>query len=176
MACQQGVSVSPNRTVSSGMCKRDRRVFELPHGGVTPGRLGPPVQSPNKPTVRDRPEQRCAAPCRAEGHSVSFSSREGRRSLGFTGPLSQHQLVLTSIRRFLMFDLSFVSKWLRGIGKGRTPKQGPRFRPRPAGGRLSLEPLEDRSLLSASFGPPVTLPVGLRPESVVTADLNGDGK
>jgi hypothetical protein len=47
---------------------------------------------------------------------------------------------------------------------------------KPARCRLTLEALEERSLLSASFGPPVTLPVGLRPNSVVTGDLNGDGK
>src|SRR5262249_52098619 len=31
-------------------------------------------------------------------------------------------------------------------------------------------------LLSVSFGPPVTLPVGFPPSAVVTGDLNGDGK
>jgi len=40
----------------------------------------------------------------------------------------------------------------------------------------ALQGLEDRHLLSLSFAPAVTLPVGLRPESVVTADLNGDGR
>ena len=64
-----------------------------------------------------------------------------------------------------MFDLSFVSKWLRGSGKGRMPKQAPRFHPRPARGRLSLKSLEDRTLLS--FSAPVTLPGGLRPAQCV---------
>src|SRR5262245_40674769 len=45
---------------------------------------------------------------------------------------------------------------------------------KPARCRLTLEALEERSLLSASFGPPVTLPVGVLPESTVTADL-GNG-
>src|SRR5262249_20092516 len=45
-----------------------------------------------------------------------------------------------------------------------------------AGGRLSLESLEDRTLLSTSFAPAVSLPVGFRPEAPVTADLNGDGR
>jgi hypothetical protein len=47
---------------------------------------------------------------------------------------------------------------------------------KPARPRLTLEALEERSLLSASFGPPVTLPVGFPPSDVVTGDLNGDGK
>jgi hypothetical protein len=41
---------------------------------------------------------------------------------------------------------------------------------------LALEVLEERSLLSTSFTPPVTLPVGSQPNAVVTADLNGDSK
>ncbi len=41
---------------------------------------------------------------------------------------------------------------------------------------MSLESLEDRKLLSVSFGPAVSFPVGLGPESLVTADLNSDGK
>jgi hypothetical protein len=39
---------------------------------------------------------------------------------------------------------------------------------------LSLESLEDRYLLSLRFAPAVTFPVGIRPESIVTADL-GNG-
>jgi hypothetical protein len=73
-----------------------------------------------------------------------------------------------------MSGLGFVWQWFRGSGKRRTPKQAPRSRSRAAGGRLSLEPLEDRTLLS--FSAPITFPVGSRPEPVVTADLNGDGK
>jgi hypothetical protein len=41
---------------------------------------------------------------------------------------------------------------------------------------LSLESLEDRTLLSVSFAPALVLPVGSRPDSMVTADLNNDGK
>jgi hypothetical protein len=40
---------------------------------------------------------------------------------------------------------------------------------------MSLESLEDRYLLSLSFAPAVVLPVGLSPESIVTADLTGNG-
>jgi hypothetical protein len=36
--------------------------------------------------------------------------------------------------------------------------------------------MEDRTLPSVSFAPAVPLPVGLRPESTLTADLNNDGK
>src|SRR5262245_7048185 len=78
--------------------------------------------------------------------------------------------------RCLMFDLSPVRKWLRGSGKRRTTRPSARPRPRPAGARLSLESLEDRTLLSVSFAPAVSLPVGFRPGSMVTADLNSDGK
>ena len=56
----------------------------------------------------------------------------------------------------------------------RRPASRPPSPPRAVGGRLALEPLEDRTLLSVSFAPPVTLPVGLRPGPVVTADL-GNG-
>jgi hypothetical protein len=38
-----------------------------------------------------------------------------------------------------------------------------------------VESLEDRYLLSLSFSPAVVLPVGFRPESIVTADLTGNG-
>ena len=64
-----------------------------------------------------------------------------------------------------MSRLGFVWQWFRGSGKRRTPKQAPRSRSRAAGGRLSLEPLEDRTLLS--FSAPVTLPGGLRPAQCV---------
>src|SRR5262249_38016911 len=41
---------------------------------------------------------------------------------------------------------------------------------------LTLEPLEDRNLLSTSFLPPVTFPVGIDPRTVTVADFNHDGK
>ena len=41
---------------------------------------------------------------------------------------------------------------------------------------LGPESLEVRNLLSLSFAPAVTSPVGLRPQSMETADLNTDGK
>jgi hypothetical protein len=41
---------------------------------------------------------------------------------------------------------------------------------------LSLESLEDRKLISVSFDPAVSFPVGLGPESLVTADFKSDGK
>src|SRR5262249_1188880 len=49
-------------------------------------------------------------------------------------------------------------------------------RPRRSWGRFSLEPCEDRTLLSLSFAPPVTLPVRVSPLNIVTADLNNDAK
>src|SRR5262249_181676 len=49
-------------------------------------------------------------------------------------------------------------------------------RPRRSWGRFSLEPCEDRTLLSLSFAPPVTRPGGLQPESVVAGAFNNDGK
>jgi hypothetical protein len=73
-----------------------------------------------------------------------------------------------------MSRLGFVWQWFHGSGTSRTPKQAPRSRPCAAGGRLALEALEERTLLSASFGPPATLAAGLRPGPVVTADL-GNG-
>jgi hypothetical protein len=45
-----------------------------------------------------------------------------------------------------------------------------------AGRSLGPESLEVRTLLSLGFAPAVTSPVGLRPQSVETADLNTDGK
>jgi hypothetical protein len=75
-----------------------------------------------------------------------------------------------------MSALSFMAKLLRGSGTRRTTNPSVRPRPRPAGSRLSLESLEDRNLLSLSFAPAVSFPVGLRPESIVTADLNNDGR
>src|SRR5262249_4844725 len=76
-----------------------------------------------------------------------------------------------------MFDLSPVWKLLRGSGKRRTARPSVRSRPRPAGSRVSLELLEDRTLLT-TFGPPITLPiaagVGGGARSIVTADL-GNG-
>jgi hypothetical protein len=67
------------------------------------------------------------------------------------------------------FDL--LMKLFRDTGRrtGTTVRKPARCRP-------TLEALEERSLLSSSFGPPVTLPVGSQPNTVVTADLNGDGK
>src|SRR5260370_25769061 len=47
-------------------------------------------------------------------------------------------------------------------------------RRRPAAGRLQLEALEDRCLLS--FSPAVNYPVGLNPYPPVTGDFNGDGR
>jgi hypothetical protein len=41
---------------------------------------------------------------------------------------------------------------------------------------LALEALEDRALLRVSFAPAVTLPAGVGPQSIVTADLNADAK
>ena len=80
------------------------------------------------------------------------------------------------MRKHLMFGLSPVWKWLSSSGQRRATRPPAGSRPRPAGGRLSLEALEDRTVLSVSFAPAVSLPVGLRPESIVTADLNNDGK
>src|SRR5262249_27241820 len=80
------------------------------------------------------------------------------------------------ILRCPMFDLGAVWRLLRGGGKRRWTRPSARPRPRPAGAGVSLESLEDRTLLSVSFAPAVRLPVGLRPESVVTGDLNNDGK
>src|SRR5262245_43353183 len=42
--------------------------------------------------------------------------------------------------------------------------------------RFSLEPFEDRTLLSLSFAPPLALRVGVGPQFIVTADLNNDAK
>ena len=60
------------------------------------------------------------------------------------------------------------------LGERRPASPRPPSRPHPAGSRLSLESLENRTLPSVSFAPAVSLPVGLRPEHVVTADL-GNG-
>src|SRR5262245_59502101 len=67
----------------------------------------------------------------------------------------------------------FLSRVLGG--RRRVPWRRP-SRPRRSWGRFSLESCEDRTLLSLSFAPAVTVPVGSRPDSAVTADLNNDGK
>src|SRR5262249_55316591 len=74
-----------------------------------------------------------------------------------------------------MLPLRSLGRWWVAALRGHPARRRP-SRPRPAGGRLSLESLECRDLLSLSFAPPVTSPVGLRPESIVTADLNNDGQ
>jgi hypothetical protein len=72
-----------------------------------------------------------------------------------------------------MSAFHFLTKLFRDTGRRtrRTVRKPARKPPRC---RLTLDALEERSLLSASFGPPVTLPVGVSPESTVTADL-GNG-
>jgi len=74
-----------------------------------------------------------------------------------------------------MFRLRSLRRWCVAALVGDPARRTP-TRPRPPRVRISLESLEDRYLLSLSFSPAVTFPVGLRPESIVTADLNGDGK
>src|SRR5262249_3258612 len=63
----------------------------------------------------------------------------------------------------------------RVFGQRRRVSRRRPSRPGRSWGRFSLEPCEHRTLLSLSFAPPVTLPVGLRPDSVVTGDFNTDG-
>src|SRR5262249_10253088 len=76
-----------------GRGRRDRRLFELHRRAVTPAtlangrRLRPGVRGPRDPPVRDRPEERRAAPGRAGGSSVLCSPKGGRRSLGLPGPV-----------------------------------------------------------------------------------------
>src|SRR5262249_11960692 len=45
-----------------------------------------------------------------------------------------------------------------------------------AGRWATLERLEDRTFPSVSFAPAVSLPVGLRPQSIVSADVNNDDR
>jgi len=52
-----------------------------------------------------------------------------------------------------MSTIRSVWGWLRGGGKRRAPGHVPKARPRPARSRLSLEPLEDRSLPSVTLFP-----------------------
>src|SRR5262249_56444134 len=59
-------------------------------------------------------------------------------------PCLRLKVVLFSEKRYLMFDRSLLWKWLRGSGKRRAPVRKP-IRP-----RLSLEALEDRTLLSVT--------------------------
>jgi hypothetical protein len=54
-------------------------------------------------------------------------------------PLSRARVALFFLRGRLLFDLSPVRKVLRGSGKRRATRPSVRSRPRPAGGRLSLE-------------------------------------
>src|SRR5262249_29411734 len=91
-------------------------------------------------------------------------------------PSSQARVVHFSIMRCLMFDLIPVWKSLRGRRRRRVTKPSAGSRPRRAGSRLSLEPLEGRTLLSVGFAPAVARPVGFRRESLVTGGINDDGK
>src|SRR5207253_1255702 len=67
--------------------------------------------------------------------------------------------------------------WLDGlkpVSSSRRTKRGPPRSPRrkPAGCKLAVETLEDRSM--PSLLAPVSYAVGPRPEAVVTADFNND--
>src|SRR5262249_40022621 len=132
---------------------------------------GLPAQGPYKSTFGIDPRRgpRLVA---APGDALTWSSpAEAVGASASRAPSSQARVVHFSIMRCLMFDLSPVWKWLRGRGKRRATRPPARPRPRPAGARLSLESLEDRNLLSASFAAPVSFPTGAGPESVIVGDF-----
>ena len=66
--------------------------------------------------------------------------------------------------------------WIQNCFKSLTSTSRRRrpIRRRPAAGRLQVESLEDRCLLS--FGLPVDYGVGLAAQGLVSADFNGDGR
>src|SRR5262249_40156058 len=124
---------------------------------------------------RGGPGRECGARGRTRAQRIRPCPAEAAGASASRVPSSQAPLILSSVRSYLMFDLIPVWKSLRGRGKRRVTKPPVESRPRRAGSRLSLEPLEGRTLLSVSFAPAVSLPVGFRPVSMVTADTNNDG-
>src|SRR5262245_2835567 len=75
-------------------------------------------------------------------------------------------------------SMSFHS-WLQSLCSNLAPGRSQRQRPRrnsarPAAYRPRFEALEDR--LTLSFSPATSFPVGLKPQAVVTADFNNDGR
>ena len=63
--------------------------------------------------------------------------------------------------------------WIQNFFKSLTSTSRPRSpRRKPAAGRLRIEPLEDRCLLS--FSMPVDYGAGLAPQVMVSADFNGN--
>src|SRR5262249_12260291 len=110
-------------------------------------------------TVRDRPEERRAAPCRAGGYCVLCSPRKPPEPRLPGAPLSQAQMVRFSKKRYLMFDRSLVWKWLRGSGKRRATVR------KPARVRLALEALDERIMLSVTEFP-IMNDMNSRPEGI----------
>jgi hypothetical protein len=65
------------------------------------------------------------------------------------------------------------SSWLRSVRSQLGTETGHRLPKRTASTRLSIEPLEDRSV--PSFSPITSYAVGTNPQAVVSTDFNGDG-
>jgi len=62
--------------------------------------------------------------------------------------------------------------WLNGLNPAPAPRRGTRRKP--AGSKLFLETLDDRTL--PSFLSPINYAVGQSPEAVVAGDFNSDAR
>src|SRR5262249_14800480 len=121
----------------------DRRLLGLRR------RVAPPVGDTRSPAARTfRSVTVNHAVARGRATNLSFSPEAAGASADRV-LFSQAQVVHFSMRCCPMFDLGPVRKWLRGSGKRRTTKPSGSSRPRPAGSRLSLETLDDRTLPGA---------------------------
>src|SRR5207248_585484 len=103
---------------------------------------------------------RQASPPPARHHPGARSARRRGRRHSNAG---QHRNGEPTVKRL---------SWLNGLKPAPAPRRGARRKP--AGRKLFLETLDERTL--PSFLGPVNYAAGYSPQGVVAADFNGDGR